>query len=90
MSVKKRFLRLDVKITFSEVCKNTSDMVMVYVLRFRVDKDVIDHHEDIRHILEDVIHEMLECCGCIGKTHWHDEELKESIMSPKHCFPLMT
>ena len=92
VSVKKRFLRLDVKMILSEAHKDVLDMDLVYVLRFRVDKDVIqiDQHEVIGHILKDAIHEMLGCCGCLGKAQWHNEELEGSIASLKCCVPLMT
>ena len=32
---------------------------------------------------------MLECCGCIGKSEWHDEPLKGTIMHPECGLPFV-
>ena len=75
-----------------EAGENTLDMVMMNVLRLRVYEDVIqvDHHKNIGHILEDVIHKVLKCGWHIGKSHWHDKKFKGAISGPKHCFPFVT
>ena len=61
--MKQRLLWFDMKIVFSEASEHTLDMVTMKCLRFGVHKDVvqIDHHENIGHILEDVVHEVLKC-----------------------------
>ena len=67
-------------------------MVLVNILQLRIHEDVIqvDHHEDVRQVLEDVIHEVLKCGQRIGKSHWHDKKFKGAILSLKRGFPLVT
>src|SRR5882724_268648 len=36
-----------------------------------------------------MIVEGLECSGSIGKSHWHDQELKGAITDSEGCLPLM-
>ena len=61
-------------------------------LRLRVHEDVVqvDHHKNIRHILEDVVHKVLKCGQRVGKSHWHDKKFKGAITGLKHCFPFVT
>jgi len=37
----------------------------------------LDYYKDISHVSEDVVHEGLECSGCISEPHRHDHEFKE-------------
>ena len=85
--MEQRLLWLDVKVVFTEACEHTSDVIMMKRLQFRVHEDVIqiDHHEHVRHILEDVVHEVLKRRGGIGKSHWHDQEFEGAIASLKCC-----
>ena len=50
----------------------------------------IDHDTDIQKIGENVIHELLEGCGSIGKTKGHYKPFKLSIMCPKGSLPFIT
>ena len=63
----------------------------MYLFRIGVDEDIvkIDNDEYIGHVLEDVVYEVLKRGGSISESHWHDKELKRSIMGPKRGFPLL-
>src|SRR5882724_1120571 len=36
-----------------------------------------------------MVHEGLECSGSIGKSHWHDQELKGAVACLESCLPLV-
>jgi acyl-CoA thioesterase FadM len=46
------------------------------------DQDVIEEHQDEHpnEIVEDVIHECLECRRHIGEAEWHDQELEVVVV----------
>ena len=90
--MKQGLLWFNMKVIFMEASENTSDMVMMKILRCGVHEDVvqIDYHKHIGHILEDVIHKVLNCGQCVGKSHWHDKKFKGAIAGPKCCFPFVT
>ena len=65
---------------------------MMKSLQFGVHEDVvqIDHHKNVGHILEDVVHKGLKCGQPVGMSHWNDKKFKGAIAGPKHCFPFVT
>jgi hypothetical protein len=64
-----------VKVSFTEVLEYATNMAVVLPKRVRENEDVIEIYDDekIDHVLEQVIHEVLELCGGIGCAHGHDE-----------------
>ena len=90
--MKQGLLWFNMKVIFTEVSENMSDMVTMKSLQFGVHEDVvqIDYHKNVGHILEDVVHKVLKCGWCIGKSHWHDKKFEGAIVGPKHCFPFVT
>ena len=50
---------------------------------------MVDHDKEVGHVLENVIHEMLEGCQGISKAHWHDEEFEGSVVGSKCGLPFM-
>ena len=36
-----------------------------------------------------MVHKGLEHSGCVGESHWHNQELKGAITDTKGCLPLM-
>ena len=58
----------------------------------RKDQDVVqvDNHMSFVHqILEDVVHEVLECGRSIAETKGHDSGFEESPIRTKGCLPLV-
>ena len=74
-------LWLDVKVICTEACENPSDMVSVKALRFRIHEDVIqvDNHEHVGHVLEDIVHKVLEHGQHIGESHWHNKKFRKLL-----------
>jgi hypothetical protein len=55
------------------------------------DQDVIEEHQD-KHsdeVVEDVVHESLECCRCIGEAERHDQKLKMAVVRAKRSLLLI-
>ena len=61
------FIGVGVKVVFSKVLADLTDMFMVLFHVVQVDEDIIQVDEDIyiKHVREDVVHEALEGCWCI-------------------------
>jgi len=80
-----------VQVILVKAFQDASDMNMMVFQGVREYEDVIevDHYENVSHVSEDVVHEGLECSGGIGKSHWHDQELKGAIEHLESCLPLM-
>ena len=54
------------------------------------DEDIVEvDHYDVSHVLEDMIHEGLECSGRIGESHGHNQEFEQAILGVKGCLPLV-
>jgi len=72
--VEQALLRFGVQVIFAKMLQDISDMDL--------DEDVIriDHYKDISHVSEDVVHKHLKHSGCIGESHWHDQELKGAVL----------
>ncbi|KAG5723895.1 hypothetical protein E4T56_gene9823 [Termitomyces sp. T112] len=63
----------------------TGDLT-VFLQHFGVDEDVIEVHAHYtlhNEVLEDVIHHGLEGGQAVGETEEHDEQLKQSPVSPE-------
>ena len=79
-----------------ELCHTLEDMAGSLSVGFRVrrgDEEVI--HVDNQpsfsdHVLEQVIHELLECSRGIAKAEEHDCRFKESFVHDEGHFPLVT
>ncbi len=57
-----------------------------------VNEDVIKVYDygNVKHVSENVIHEVLECCGSIGESKRHDTPFKGAVAGPEGCFPFIT
>jgi hypothetical protein len=57
-----------------------------------IDQDVIniDNDANIKHIAENVIHEMLKNSWTVGKTERHDLPLKRTVSGLKGGLPFVT
>ena len=57
-----------------------------------MDQDVIqvDYDEDVGHVMEDVVHEMLECRWGVGHSEGHNEVLKRPVARVERGLPLMS
>ena len=69
--MKQGLLWFNMKVVFMEASEHASDVITMQHFQFGVHEDVvqIDHHEHVRHILEDVVHEVLKSRWGISKSH---------------------
>lgn len=76
------FRALDEELVISHLLEHHLDVLEVLGPRGAVNQDVIekDQREFADERLEDVVHQRLECGGCIHQSEGHDEELKMALM----------
>ncbi len=57
-----------------------------------IDEDVVEvyNYGNVKHVSENIIHEVLERRGSIGESKRHDTPFKKSIAGPEGCFPFIT
>ncbi len=67
-------------------------MVAVFVNQVQKDQNVVevDDDKEVRHVLEDVVHEVLKSSRGIGKSHGHDQEFERAIACLERGLPFMT
>jgi hypothetical protein len=82
---------LGAKVSFTEVLEYTMNVATVLFKWVRENEYVIKIYDDekVNHVLEWVIHEVLELYRGIGRTHGHDEPLVGAIPCVESCKPLM-
>jgi hypothetical protein len=80
------------KVSFAQVLEDMTNVVAMLLGGVREDEDIIKIHndEEVDHVLEKVVHEVLELCGGIGCTHGHDKPLIGAVLCVERCKPLMT
>ena len=72
------------------------DMTSSFSMEFRVgggDEEVIHINDEpsfYDHVLEGVVHELLEHGRGVAKTEEHNSWFEESFVHDEGCFPLMT
>jgi hypothetical protein len=83
--------RFDCQLVLRKPLENPSDKIVVFLERFRIDKDVvhINDEPEVDHITEDMVHHILEGCGGISKPEWHDVELVKALSSAEGGFPFI-
>ena len=66
---------LGVKVVLSETLEHSANVIFVVLFVVAEDEDVVQiyDNEDIGHVAEDVVHEMLESGWGIGHAEGHDE-----------------
>ncbi len=76
----------------SERRKHQSYMFVVDFLVLGKDQNVIqiDHDKFVHVISEDIIHQMLKDCGCIGEAEGHDRVFEVAVTCAKSCLPFST
>jgi hypothetical protein len=86
------FFGTAVKSVFPEMSEYFFDMFLVVLNVVRIDEDVIQIHDDcnVEKVREDVVHEMLECSGGVGKSEWHTTPLVGTVSSLEGSFPLVS
>ena len=77
---------------FLEASEDFSDMFSVLFHVVGVDEDVIQIDKDtyIKHVREDVIHEVLKSCQCVSQTEGHNTPFKRAVAGAKGGFPFIT
>ena len=78
---------LGIQLIVPEFQENNSQMILMLLLRLRVDQDVVnkDHNKLIQIRLEYPMHEIHECRWHIRQLEGHHRELERPIFSLKHC-----
>jgi hypothetical protein len=82
---------LGTKVSFIEVLEYVMNVGVVLFKWVGENEDVIEIYNDkkVNHVLEWVIHEVLELCRGIGHAHGHDEPLIGAILCAESCKPLI-
>ena len=80
------------QVVLSESCEDLSDVAAVFLNRVREDQDVIEvnNDEEVRHVLENIVHEVLKSSRGIGESHGHAQKFERAIVCLKCGLPLMT
>ncbi len=57
-----------------------------------IDEDVIKiyNYGNVKHVSENIVHEVLECCGSIGESKRHETPFEGAVAGPEGCFPFVT
>ena len=80
------------KVKFSHALEDMTGLFGLYLGVGEGDEKIVHVHNKPSlsdHILEGVIHELLEHGGRVAETKEHDCQLKESFVHDKDCFPLV-
>src|SRR6266481_7498133 len=80
------------QVVLLESCEDPLDMVAVFLDQVRKDQDIIkvDDNEEVGHVLENIVHEVLKSSRGIGKSHGHDQKFERAIVCLECGLPLMT
>ena len=81
-----------VKVVLAQSLEHPSDMDTVFFLHLPEDQDVVqvDDDENVSHVTEDIIHEMLECCQGVGHSKGHYEVLKGTVACAERGLPFVS
>ncbi len=76
----------------SERRKHQSYMFVVGFLVFGKDQNVIqiDHNKFVHVLPEDIIHQMLKDCGCIGEAKRHECVFEMAVACAESCLLFIT
>ena len=77
---------------FPEAAENLFYLFIVSSFISRINENVIkvNHHANIQHVREDVIHKTLKSGGGIGQTFGDYHPFKRTVFSPEGCLPFVT
>jgi hypothetical protein len=80
-----------VKVPFAKALEYVMDMVTMLIGRIGEDEYIIEiyYDEQVNHVVERVIHKVLELCQGIGHAHWHYEPFIGAASHLECCEPLM-
>ncbi len=90
--MKLAFVRSEVQPNLRELFESTADMYLVFSHRFAADQDIIKVGRDevIKEGSEDIVDEMLEGSGGIGKSKGYNKGFKETIAGAESRFPFFS
>ena len=85
------FVSVSIKSMLSELSEYLADMLSVIGDVVRVDQYVVqvNHYRDVKHVRENVVHEMLEGGRCIRKSERHNVPFEGAIAGAERCFPFI-
>src|SRR5436190_21241057 len=71
-----------------QTLKNLPKVLLMFVLIFRINKDVVevDNDANIQQISENIVHQCLECSRRVRKSEWHYIELVMTVPCSERCF----
>ncbi|KAG5349449.1 hypothetical protein C0989_003875 [Termitomyces sp. Mn162] len=84
---------LEVELVPVEVFQNEMSDSIVFLQHFGVDKDVVEVHAYYtlcNEVPEDVVHHGLEGGWAVGEIKEHNKWLKQSLVGPEGCLPLVS
>ncbi|KAG6899002.1 hypothetical protein C0993_001859 [Termitomyces sp. T159_Od127] len=81
----------DTKVVLLKSFESMVDVIVVLLQRVQVDQDVVQVYNDknIIHVMEDVVHEVLESSRGVGHTKGHYKVLKEAVAGAEGGFQFM-
>jgi hypothetical protein len=80
-----------VKVPFAKALEYAMDVVAMLIGRIGEDEYIVEIYYDkqVNHVMEWVIHKLLELRWGIGHAHWHYEPFIGAVSRPECCEPLM-
>jgi hypothetical protein len=79
------------KVPFMKVLEYATDVVVMLIRQIGKDEYIVEIYYDkqVNHVVEQVIHKVLELRQCVGHAHRHYEPFIGAILCLECCEPLM-
>jgi hypothetical protein len=89
--VKGTLLRFAEETMLLESSEDFLDLALMICHVFGVDEDVVevDDDTDVKHVAENVVHEVLECGWRIGEAERHDKVFEMTVAGAESGFPFI-
>jgi hypothetical protein len=81
-----------VKVPFAKALEYATDGVMMLVGQIGEDEYIVEiyYDEQVNHVMERVVHKVLELRWSVGCAHWHYEPFIGAVSHLECCEPLMS
>jgi hypothetical protein len=82
---------LGMEVPFMKTLEHVMDVVAMLIGQIGKDEYIVEiyYDEQVDHVVEQVIHEVLELCQDVGCAHWHYKPFIGTISCLECCEPLM-
>ena len=89
--MEKTLIGVGIEMMLLESLEDFSDMALVFFFGVRVDEYVIKVYQytNIKQVAKNVIHEVLECSGCVGESKRHYTPFEGAIASLESRLPFV-